>query len=500
MDTQSLQANDPHDHDCPAYAEFTMDRLTPMTSLGNNRYEKTADVMLSHVMIEPGLFHFTDGPEPMYLPPGWTAYTHPEGQLYFHRNIELRVVTEAYLYRSEIMDKISSWTSKVEEALQIKGIKPSSTVELFLEPREDMESCGYYLVDHSTRSEFWIDQVSTELLGLAPVVSMSHLRSALEELYWTHLEYFPMHYDGLHSEAVDELISVFAHGQTDRMTSSSSTFPYPVDECAKFIQVLKNAREQEMDGHLTWITARLWCQIARHRFAHFSGQEFPRLDKGQSVLGIRPDMDHWMFRLCSSLCFGLPESHLSRFNKTYVDNEVDVKDFRVLVSDCLGDWKSSLSWSLPLLMSNIMLSYTPSASRLIGTSSIIMCGLSTAFGIILSVRYENFEKASPGVAYRHIDSIRSDSYGFRPSSCVFSLPRALCIWGLGLLMVQAMFLTFRLVSTSVALLWTLFLLAIVLGTGQILFPESACPWIRAAADWLSFFGYNGGLMCALKVC
>jgi hypothetical protein len=111
----------------------------------------------------------------MYLPPDWAAYTHPEGQLYFHRNTELRVVTEAYLYRPEIMDKISSWTFKVEEALQIKGIKPTSTMELFLEPREDLESCGYYLVDHSTRSEFWIDQVSTELLGLPPVVSTSHL-------------------------------------------------------------------------------------------------------------------------------------------------------------------------------------------------------------------------------------------------------------------------------------------------------------------------------------
>lgn len=111
----------------------------------------------------------------MYLPRGWTAYTHPEGQLYFYRNIELRVVTEAYLYRPEVMAKIASWTTMVQEALNIKGIKFTGAIELFLEPREDMESCGYYLVDHSTRSEFWIDQVSTELLGLPQVVSMSHL-------------------------------------------------------------------------------------------------------------------------------------------------------------------------------------------------------------------------------------------------------------------------------------------------------------------------------------
>jgi hypothetical protein len=37
---------------------------------------------------------------------------------------------------------------------------------------------------------------------------------ALEQLYWTHVEYFPMHFDCVTSERVDDLISVFSHGQT----------------------------------------------------------------------------------------------------------------------------------------------------------------------------------------------------------------------------------------------------------------------------------------------
>lgn len=496
MNSQSLHADD---HDCPAYSEFTVANLTPVTSLANNRYDKMADVTLSHVEIEPGLFQFTNGPEPMYLPPGWVTYTHPEGQPYFHRTTGLRVVTEAYLYRSETMDRVSAWASRIEDALLIKGIKPSHTVELFLQPCEDLESCGYYLVDHATRSEFWIDQVSTEFLGLRRVVSISHLKLALEELYWAHLEYFPMHYDGLSLETVDDLISVFAHGQTDRMTSPTSTFPYSVDDCAKFVQILENARKQDMDGNLTWIVARLCCNIARHRFVHHAGQEFPRLDREQSILATRPDMDHWILRLCSSLCFGLPESHYSRFKKIYVDHEVDARDFRSFISNCLDDWKSSLSWSLPLLMSNILLSCTPSASRFIGMSSIIMCGMSTTSGIILSVRHEGFEKATPELVYSHIDAIRSDNYGFRPSACVFSLPRALCMWGLGLLMVQAMVLTFRLVNTTVAISWTTFVLLIVMGMGQVIFPGTTCPWIRMFEDWFyNVQGYSKGLVCARR--
>ena len=124
---------------------------------------------------------------PMYLPPNWTAFTHPEGQTYFYRSAGLRVVTEACIHRPEIMDKVSSWTSSVENALRIKGITPPATTELFLEPHEGLESCGYYLVDHTTRSEFWIDQVSTEVLQLDRVVSISHLSAFRRHgIFWVH--------------------------------------------------------------------------------------------------------------------------------------------------------------------------------------------------------------------------------------------------------------------------------------------------------------------------
>jgi hypothetical protein len=111
----------------------------------------------------------------MYLPPDWEAFTHPEGQTYFYRSVGLQIVTEACMYRPEIMDKISTWASSIEDALRIKGITLSATTELFLEPYEGLESCGYYFVDHATRSEFWIDRVSTEVLDLQRVVSISHL-------------------------------------------------------------------------------------------------------------------------------------------------------------------------------------------------------------------------------------------------------------------------------------------------------------------------------------
>ena len=108
------------------------------------------------------------------------------------------------------------------------------------------------------------------------------------------------------------------------------------------------------------IVARLWSTIgvylsvrsswkfaddplAHSRFNHHFGQESPRLDRDQSIMGAHSTKDHWTFRLCTSLCFGLPEFQYSRLKKIYVDRQVDVNDFRTLISDCMEEWKSSLS-------------------------------------------------------------------------------------------------------------------------------------------------------------
>jgi hypothetical protein len=122
------------------------------------------------------------------------------------------------------MDKISSWASSAEDAIKMKGITPTATMELFLEPDEGLESCGYYFVDHSTRTEFWHEEVSTESIDLGHVVSTPHIKFALEQLYWLHVEYFPMHFSCISSDVVDEPIGVFSHGLADQMTS---TFPHP---------------------------------------------------------------------------------------------------------------------------------------------------------------------------------------------------------------------------------------------------------------------------------
>ena len=63
----------------------------------------------------------------------------------------------------------------IEDLLFERNIVISDDVELFLQLSDDIDSCAYYLIDHSARTEFWIETLPTDVLGLSPVVSNSHL-------------------------------------------------------------------------------------------------------------------------------------------------------------------------------------------------------------------------------------------------------------------------------------------------------------------------------------
>lgn len=114
---------------------------------------------------------------PNYLPPQWAAHNHPEGQLYFSKDATIRVVTEAYVYDGNVMEKVEHWIKVVEDLVPQKQIVLSDDVELFIQIEGN--DCFYYFVDHRSRTEFWLDNVDTNEIGLEPVVSTTHLSSSL---------------------------------------------------------------------------------------------------------------------------------------------------------------------------------------------------------------------------------------------------------------------------------------------------------------------------------
>ena len=92
--------------------------------------------------------------------------------------------------------------------------------------------------------------------------------------------------------------------------------------------------------------------LVYHRFLHLYGQENPRLDRDQNIQKRVYPKHHWLFDCGAVVCFGRPQIHQERLLKNLVDDYlVDNRDFSALISACLTEWRSSLSW-VSLISSN----------------------------------------------------------------------------------------------------------------------------------------------------
>ncbi|KAJ4490175.1 hypothetical protein J3R30DRAFT_3360969 [Lentinula aciculospora] len=322
------------------------------------------NLMYGHPYSYPLLGVLMSPHRPHYLPSRWTAHTHPEGQLYFHRNSALQVTTDAYLYATEILDKVLLWVKIIEDLLEEKNIPLSDSVELYI-LLEDA-GCAYYLVDHASRSQFWLEAIPSEDLGIPNVDSPSHLSLYLEYLYWTHIEHFPMHLGGLPVKVVDDLLCVLSFALTgvparfglpvtssdafrpsspDQMTSQNSTFFYTQQECAQFIKILKLARERSADGHQVCVIARLWRQVCDNRFVTHYGQETSRLSRDQAILYHPPQSSSRISAVTRFITFAASDTYQAKLDDLFVDRLVYFSQWRPFIRRCLRGWRRSV-WNV----------------------------------------------------------------------------------------------------------------------------------------------------------
>ncbi|KAG7448689.1 uncharacterized protein BT62DRAFT_721694 [Guyanagaster necrorhizus] len=411
--------------------------LTPITSNATGRYDRECiTINLKPALISPG----SSEPEPIYLPPHWTSHVHPEGQLYFCRDAPFFVVTEAYLFHIEIMAKVALWTKRIEDLLDEKKIRVSRSTELFIKIEED--DCAYYFVDHATRTEFWLDIIETDALGLPDMASPSHLRTYLESLYWSHVEHFPMHIGGLPKQTYDDLIGIFSHGLADQMTSGVSTFFYSQQECATFLKVLKSGKDQNEDGYQTCVAARLWSIVCNHRFSVYYGQEFSRLSRDQAVL-YHPEENVFLESLMSFISLGQSTSYSKGLDDIFVDRLVYVDQWRPFMSKCLSEWKDAVLFTSSTSMLHLPLVFVPGVPMLTAVS-IALFTASVIASMLLIHRHRRLEKASANQAFQYLVSVYSLKNQFHLVALMYSLPTFLHLWGLGALVANCIVIVSRL--------------------------------------------------------
>jgi hypothetical protein len=421
--------------------------LKPTAPVLSKRYSKSVKVDIQHLTIPAALFTDAVDPEPQYLPPGWRSCVHPEGALYFHRVSQLNVVTGEDLSSVTASTHVYYWGDEIVKMFGEIGVPLSDSYELYLEFDQDELSCGYYIVDHSKRCIFWLEPVSTGDVGMNPAFSIDHLRYGLEEMYWSHVEFFPSHAGIPMNGIVDLLLNTLVHAQGDALTSTVSTFPYSAEESARFTKLIKPYQGKEIDGHIICVIARLNSFIASHKSINHFGQAHCRLSRDQSILDLEPSHTHWMSSALSRLLFGVPASFVDKFERLYLDTMVYTKDFREFFASCQEDRRLFINLSFGSVLMHFVLLSTGAGLGFLSPLG-LFCGLvSIVSGVVLYSQHQETSQGSAGEGYSYLSERRHDIYGFQYLALLFSLPKAMFFWSVALFAPQVLFILYMSIGT-----------------------------------------------------
>ncbi|KZT33140.1 hypothetical protein SISSUDRAFT_993372, partial [Sistotremastrum suecicum HHB10207 ss-3] len=268
----------------------------------------------------------------------------PPGQSYWHYP-EARVVTEANMRIPLICRMIIGWMNRIRTLLNLNGIILQASTELMLQPDEDNETCGYYLVDHARATIFWIESTTTIAQDLPPVTSITHLKLLLRQHYYTHLEYFSMHIT-LPASVQDELVAILTHACVDAMTSDLSTVPYSPAQCRRFLKLLNGIPESDsVEGYRNCVIGRLYSEIYANYFVNLRGEPDARLSRTQRLLP-EPEIKtpRWIEFVNLSM-WKSPAKHHQTLRELWVDKVSYSHHWDHYMKHLAHEWKYSASWS-----------------------------------------------------------------------------------------------------------------------------------------------------------
>jgi len=405
----------------------------PTTSANSDRYERTSRVKPTQLTVPPGLYSYAPEPEPRYLPALWSAHSHPEGNVYFVRNTIPRVVTDAHMWASETQEVVAQWIDVMDGVLRKMDIRITEYVELYLKLVQGGEACEYYFVNHETRVEFWLEPVDVELLDLEGAVSDEHLRHALEEHYWNHVEQFPSHDPyGLDTQ-LPLLTDIMIQGRADQLMSTTSTFPYSAQECSNFIDLIKTSRDLDRihSPHTRWSVARLWSMICHHRFSIHSGQEHCRLSRDQTILDLAELRHSLAYTAADHFLFSTPSVYNRLLEDLWVDQLAYVNQWQPFIKSCKEEWTMVVALTFAVMMCNLLLLVGSLGSRSLAYASIMICNIGILSTVRLLIQHQRSAFDTSKEAASYLSDWHSEKHGFKTTAFLFSLPRALLLWALG---------------------------------------------------------------------
>ncbi|KAG2056000.1 hypothetical protein BDR06DRAFT_305551 [Suillus hirtellus] len=184
-------------------------KLKPMPAEGvqAQRYKPGNGNIIQRDIRNFNIPHMMIDPIEISAPPGWQAYIHPEGRLYYcYESVvafdgcskTLHVITQADLVRDGVAETIEDLAKLAYSHASQYSSFPAN-VDLVLEPKDVGETIigEYYFVHHKNRCLFWLlDFDAVDILReCSGVTELAHKKIELEAQYWYALQQFSRHGD-----------------------------------------------------------------------------------------------------------------------------------------------------------------------------------------------------------------------------------------------------------------------------------------------------------------
>ncbi|VDC07555.1 unnamed protein product [Peniophora sp. CBMAI 1063] len=370
----------------------------------------------------------------------WQKFTHPEGKVYHAIGSCPRIITEGDVSTGNVSKVASAWAAFILAWAEESDFHLTAFHELFVDVELDTGICDYYFVDHGSRVTFWLEDSNTSELGLPSACSDNHLRFALEENYWKHVEMFGMHLSAQSfiKDPVKQLVGIYLHGRADLATSDTSTFYFAPGVTDAHLGILERCQAIQDDPIIYAFVGRLWGFVCNHRFQNFHGEEHCRLDRTTSVLRCDEERQSFCLHFISAgLLFGLPESIRRQLHEQMVDGLVVERVWSAFISDQTAEWTKVMQWTLALAIANTLIAAVFPVP-MIAYIALVLTSTGLLLSTFLSQRFQSLAKdVDDACAF-----LTEQNGNMMPLAMIFSLPRAAFIWSLILLVAQAMIILF----------------------------------------------------------
>ncbi|KAF8531116.1 hypothetical protein JB92DRAFT_2825266 [Gautieria morchelliformis] len=382
------------------------------------------------------------------LPPNWQQYIHPEGQIYFVHAREsapcINVITDADAYDSKVQNAASHFADKIlTRAADFWTFDDPAHVELMVDVDVDVDvddpaAFSYYFIDHKNAVIFWMDEVSTDGIGIPDVSGTAHLRTHIQTQYWLHQEYFPCHRE-VSEKDERELNATLAQNCIDFMTCNTSTSLYESPRLESILGITNNLTNFEgIHGQRNWIVARLWKSILESRAVNHFGERGARLYRTQ--IEEEESSSPIFMKFIFFLLFGAPSIHLRSLRKLYPDNVIYTYGWQKYMEALCNEWHNMILWATVLLAANMsFLAIFNSTDQVIQENQAVTCSivstLSSTVSIVIGMLLvrpgplaDRQAEAEDGAKYLLKET--HDGLGLRPLAIVYSLSYACLMWAM----------------------------------------------------------------------